>query len=355
MELRGTGQAGCPAFVSRLVNTRGSCETPEVCWTLGSWSDAVNLVRSERRVRQVADGQRRDGKGCALGEAVGAASPTTSPRLPRRIRPTFGPGIGGSTIVDRMSSCGRPLLGLRSGGGRPGVRPTRALRRDRLWGSGPGCRDRSGGRPVVRQPPGRQPPGRLGHRRPFLLGSGLRYVVAGAVQFFPPVRGPLPVDQGRALIAERARPFVSEEMRMATRVPASSSRSRSRSGLRWPQPAGGRWPGRGLTRRHGVRVHHPGARRPRRPVRYTPAPTRVAGHGAGVVMVPDLACGQLGQRDVMGAIPPATGRNGTHHLGSARSGRPRSGRRSGSAIRVGWPACSRGSATARTSRRPTGS
>ena len=150
----------------------------------------MNLVRSGRRNRQVADGQRRDGKGCALRGGGWrclhhhVATPTEGVRL------AFGAGIGGSTIVDRIVFMWLYYFWVRGAveGGQAYVPPV-------LFGVivfGGRVLDAVTDPVVARWSDNHR--GRLGRRRPFLLGSGLPYVVAGAVLFFPPVRGPSTVN-----------------------------------------------------------------------------------------------------------------------------------------------------------------
>ena len=129
-----------------------------------------------------SDGMAR---GAPFGEAVGAASTTTSPRLPRRVRLAFGAGIGGSTIVDRIVFMWLYYFWVRGAveGGQAYVPPV-------LFGVivfGGRVLDAVTDPVVARWSDNHR--GRLGRRRPFLLGSGHPYVVAGAVLFFPPVRG----------------------------------------------------------------------------------------------------------------------------------------------------------------------
>lgn len=120
------------------------------------------------------------------GATPGSALSTGRSRLPRWVRLSYGAGQGGATIMERLvfiwlyffwvqraAEDGGPLiaplvLGLLVFGGRVIDAVTDPL--------------------VARWSDGYR--GRLGRRRPFMLWSGVPYVVVAAVLFFPPVAGP---------------------------------------------------------------------------------------------------------------------------------------------------------------------
>jgi Na+/melibiose symporter-like transporter len=121
-----------------------------------------------------------------VADRTGDAEPTLRPRrLPGAVRLAFGTGQGGSTIIERLVFIWLYFVWV-GGGGQDGtlyVAPT-------LFGVlvlGGRVVDAVTDPVVARWSDGYA--GRLGRRRPFMLWSGLPFVVVGAALFFPPVAG----------------------------------------------------------------------------------------------------------------------------------------------------------------------
>jgi glycoside/pentoside/hexuronide:cation symporter, GPH family len=115
---------------------------------------------------------------------------TRPERLPRRVRLAFGAGQGGSAIFERLVFMWLYFVWVGQGleGGTVYLAPA-------LFGVlllGGRLVDAVTDPVVARWSDGHE--GRLGRRRPFMLGSGLPFVVVGAALFFPPVTGTSPLN-----------------------------------------------------------------------------------------------------------------------------------------------------------------
>ena len=125
-----------------------------------------------------------------MSAAHGSASPhagATSPaRLPRWVRLVFGAGLGGGTVMERLVFIWLYFFWVHRGaeGGPPLVEPV-------VFGLlvfGGRVIDAVTDPLVARWSDSHR--GRLGRRRPFMLWSGVPYVIVAAVLFLPPVAGP---------------------------------------------------------------------------------------------------------------------------------------------------------------------